>query len=327
MAKKSKYDLEGLEWDDDHRRNKEGLYCYCGMDYNEGDPMLRCAGCQQLFHWDCVSCLKAKPLLGDSFYRFRCSVCCGGSDDEEEYERDVLSWVQVIYIVLYHLIQLEPERSYFRWRENICATIGERWEYLFPDKAKTATWHNTVAGCLSTHTSLFKSGFEETKQTGNWTLQSPVEPAKAHFKAPTRTREPGKPVRREKAKRKTTEAEREILDVLNEDKQGGTARRNARHRVSFSDDEDDDSAASRPRTKRRRPELRALKDDPELLQSFALFTQLERQRLDATPESAKTEGDQSEPGSTKDATVPASAGGEGAAAQDVAAGELGKQAL
>ncbi|KAJ2806596.1 hypothetical protein H4R21_000801 [Coemansia helicoidea] len=275
---------------------------------------------------DCVACLKAKPLLGDTFYRFRCSVCCSG---DEEYERDVLSWVQVIYIVLYHLIQLEPERSFFRWRENICATIGERWEYLFPDKTKTATWHNTVAGCLSTHTSLFKSGFEETKQTGNWTLHSVVEPAKAPFKAPTRARESAKPARREKAKRKTTDAEKEILDVLNEGKQGGAARRNTRHRVAFSDDEDDDSA-QRPRTKRRRAEHRTLKDDPELLQSFALFTQLERQRLDGTPAPAASEGDRTEPGSAKDATVPASAGtglaaDGGVAAQGVAAGDLGKQ--
>ncbi|KAJ2317876.1 hypothetical protein IWW51_005255, partial [Coemansia sp. RSA 2702] len=74
VAKKFKYDLDALEWDDQHRRNKEGVYCYCGLDYNDGDPMLHCEGCQQLFHWadgsvDCVSCLKAKPLRGDIFYR------------------------------------------------------------------------------------------------------------------------------------------------------------------------------------------------------------------------------------------------------------------
>ncbi|KAJ1735142.1 hypothetical protein LPJ61_000705 [Coemansia biformis] len=321
MAKKFKYDLEALEWDGERRRNKEGLYCYCGMDYNDGDPMLRCEGCQQLFHWDCVSCLKAKPLLGDTFYRFQCGVCNGSGGGDEAYERDVLSWVQVIYVVLYHLIQLEPEKSYFRWRENICATIGERWENLFPGKVKTATWHNTVAGCLSTHTSLFKSGFEETKQTGNWTLQRVVEPSKAHFKAPTRGREPGKPARREKAKRKATDTEREILDVLNEGKQAGGARRNARHRVSFSDDEDDEDDARRGRTKRRRPELRSLRDDPELLQSLELFTKLERQRLDGGQTAVKTEDELTEANGTKDATVPTSADTEPTtAATDVDAG-------
>ncbi|KAJ2784214.1 hypothetical protein H4R18_001269 [Coemansia javaensis] len=292
MAKKFKYSLEALEWDEEHTRNKEAQYCYCGMDYNSGDAMLRCDECRQLFHWDCVSCLKGKPLLGDTFYRFRCA---------EEYERDVLSWVQVIYIVLYHLIQQEPERSYFRWRENICATIGERWEYLFSGKAKTATWHNTVAGCLSTHTALFKSGFEDTRQTGNWTLQKVVEPAKAHFKAATRGGRDGAggaaagaaaaqgAAKRERTKRKQTDTEREILDALNEGGRGaGAARRGARHhRVSFSDDEDDQGGAPRrPRAKRRRPELRGLANDAELLQSLEVYTQLERQRLGGAPVAA-----------------------------------------
>ncbi|KAJ2078962.1 hypothetical protein H4R24_004112 [Coemansia sp. RSA 988] len=287
MTNKFKYDLETLEWDDAHKRNKEGTYCYCAMDYDEGDSMLRCEGCKQLFHWDCVTCLKTKPLLGDSFYRFKCSVCNNGGD--EEYERDTLSWVQVIYIVLYHLAQKEPEKKYFRWRENICATINEHWEGLFLNKAKTATWHNTVAGCLSTHGALFKSGFDETQQTGNWTLQEIVEPSRERFKGPTKARDSAKPAKREKQKKRTndniehvSEAEKEILDILNEGKDSNSKRHGARHRVSFSDDENDDEAP-RKRTKRRRPEMRALANDTELLRSFELFSKLERQRLDSEP--------------------------------------------
>ncbi|KAJ2793212.1 hypothetical protein H4R20_006608 [Coemansia guatemalensis] len=257
------------------------------MDYGEGDSMLRCDGCEQLFHWDCVSCLKTKPLLGDSFYRFKCSVCNNGGD--EEYERDTLSWVQVIYIVLYHLTQKEPEKKYFRWRENICATINEHWEGLFPNKAKTATWHNTVAGCLSTHGALFKSGFDETQQTGNWTLQEIVEPSRERFKGPTKARDSAKPVKRERQRKRTNDniehasgAEKEILEILNEGKVSNSKRHGARHRVSFSDDENDDEAP-RKRARRRRPEVRGLANDTELLQSFELFSKLERQRLDSEP--------------------------------------------
>ncbi|KAJ2363171.1 hypothetical protein H4S01_004433, partial [Coemansia sp. RSA 2610] len=266
VVKKFKYDLDALEWDDQHRRNKEGVYCYCGLDYNDGDPMLHCEGCQQLFHWDCVSCLKAKPLRGDIFYRFKCSVCTAGG---EEYERDMLSWVQVIYLALYHLSTGDPGKKYFRWRENICATINDNWSSLYPGKSKTATWQNTVAGCLSTHSALFKSGFEDTQQSGNWTLHEVVAPTRERFKGPTKA---AKRTRRKEA----TGAEQEILAVLNE----GKAKRGARHRVSFSDDEDEERRA---RGKRRRQNMKALENDSELLQSVELFTQLERQRQDTGP--------------------------------------------
>ncbi|KAJ1938576.1 hypothetical protein EC988_007546, partial [Linderina pennispora] len=287
MATKFKYNLEALEWDSEHKRNKEGVYCYCGLDYTIGDPMLQCSQCMQLFHWDCVSCLKTKPLFGDSFYTFTCSVCNSG---KEEYERDTLSWVQVIYIVLYHLIHAQPDKKYFRWRENICATINENWDALMPGKAKTATWHNTVAGCLSTHNLLFKSGFDDTQQPGNWTLQDVVAPSMAKFKGPTKKadssgraprnvhRGDSKKVSRKRSHDDTvpnSEAEKEILEVLNE----GRKRSNARHRVSFSDDDSEDEHRQRKaRAKRSRPTLKSLDADMDLLQSFELFTKMEKER-------------------------------------------------
>ncbi|KAI8321221.1 hypothetical protein GQ54DRAFT_311945 [Martensiomyces pterosporus] len=357
MATKFKYNLEALEWDEDHMRNKEGVYCYCGLDYNEyvfpkrrsspmawrtreGDPMLKCDGCGQLFHWDCVSCLKTKPLRGDKFFRFRCSVCNGGA---EEYERESLSWVQVIYVVLYHLIMTEPDKKYFRWRENICATINEHWENLMPGKAKTATWHNTVAGCLSTHNALFKSGFDDTHQPGNWTLHSIVEPSKARFKAPAKQRDPSKPSRREKAAEQKkakrpageprsassakhasstipsgSEAEKEILEVLSESQQAGS-KRGSRHRVSFSDDESDNersqrgtaSSSKRPKAKRRRPSPKLLENDTDLLQSLALYTKLEKERLGSSSSSDKANAD-SNPGGAAGGAGALAAGAENA---------------
>ncbi|KAJ2452459.1 hypothetical protein EV183_002906 [Coemansia sp. RSA 2336] len=288
MATKFKYNLETLEWDEQHVRNKEGVYCYCGMDYNEGDPMLQCADCNQLFHWDCVSCLKAKPLRGDIFYRFKCNVCNEGKG--EEYEREVLSWVQVIYLVLYHLSKEDPKRSYFRWRENICQTIGDNWEGLFPDKKKTATWQNTVAGCLSTHSALFKSGMEETQQSGNWALHEVAAPTRDRFRGPT------KPGGRQRAgqSRRRDGAEKEILEVLGESKKRG----GARHRVSFSDDEDDEDDRRRVRrAKRKRIDAsKALAEDSELLQSVELFTQLQRQQKQQQQQNGTDEAVKAEDG-------------------------------
>ncbi|KAJ1797344.1 hypothetical protein LPJ59_003201 [Coemansia sp. RSA 2399] len=290
------------------------------MDYSEGDPMLRCGECNQLFHWDCVNCLKTKPLIGDCFYKFTCKICNGGED--ERYERDVVSWVQVIYLVLYHLSKAEPDKKYFRWRENICAVINDNWSGLFPGKSKTATWHNTVAGSLSTHSLLFKSGFEDTQQTGNWSLVQVVEPSEAPFRAPTRARDSDKPAaKRERGRkkdgasasaRKVTDAEKEILEVLNESKAVGKRRRGAaRHHVSFSDDEDENedtrSKERHARTKKRRAESKAPEMDDDLLQSFAIYSKMEKQRLGQHDKpSASTSGGASEKNvESKDAVVPA----------------------
>ncbi|KAJ1826797.1 hypothetical protein LPJ56_002000, partial [Coemansia sp. RSA 2599] len=251
MATKFKYSLESLEWDEQHLRNKEGVYCYCGLDYSDGDSI----------------------------------VCNGGT---EQYERDTLSWVQVIYLVLFHLVKTEPDKKYFRWRENICATISDNWESLMPGKAKTATWHNTVAGCLSTHHSMFRSGFDDTQQTGNWTLQDTVPPAQAKFKAAVKSREPrtAKTKAKSEAKRPRkkvevaagSEAEKEILEVLNE--RSGEGKTAARPRVSFSDDESEgEQQGARRRAKRRRVESKTLENDVDLLQSFEIFTRLEKERL------------------------------------------------
>ncbi|KAJ2681233.1 hypothetical protein GGH99_005323, partial [Coemansia sp. RSA 1285] len=300
------------------------------MDYSEGDSMLRCGECQQLFHWDCVSCLKTKPLKGDCFYKFTCKICNGSED--ESYARDTVSWVQVIYLVLYHLINTEPDKKYFRWRENICATINEHWDGLFPGKAKTVTWHNTVAGCLSTHSALFKSGFEDTQQTGNWTLHQTVEPEDAPFRGPTKARgDSDKSVAKRARSRKkdnsaataalmgnVSDADKEILEVLNESKAAGSRRRKAaRQHVSFSDDEDDDedeggdsskdaSAGRRGRSKRRRVETKPVKVDDDLLQSFAIYTKMEKQRLGHGDEAeAAASGSSTRNAELKDAVVPA----------------------
>ncbi|KAI7826698.1 hypothetical protein BX661DRAFT_183285 [Kickxella alabastrina] len=291
MATKFKYNLEALEWDAKHMRNKEGVYCYCGLDYTDGDSMVKCQDCKQLFHWDCVPSIKLKPLKGDSFYKFQCSVCNSGN---EIYERETISWVQAIHLVLYHLIKTEPEKKYFRWRENICATISENWESLMPGKAKTATWHNTVAGSLSTHHSRFKSGFDDTQQSGNWTLQEVTPPDSTPPKATGKAKESRAPRQRsdvKKPRKKTdlsagSEAEKEILEVLNESR---GSKRSTRHRVSFSDDESDSDVGKR-KARRRRVDPKILDNDIDLLQSFELFTKLEKERLGGSSQVDKPEG-------------------------------------
>ncbi|KAJ1675099.1 hypothetical protein EV182_001942, partial [Spiromyces aspiralis] len=228
--KSFKYNLDSLHWNEDHTRNEEGVYCYCGLDISGDESVLQCESCNQLFHWDCVSCLKQKPLRGDSFYTFRCAVCEGGS---ELYQRMSISWVQVIYLVLYHMMTGEPDKKYFRWRENICAVIDEYWDYLLPGKERTATWQNTVAGCLSTNNVIFKSGIEDTGIPGNWALAEVVPPPKHGFTKPTRVKDPNKLPRQSRKSDSAPKSKRDkSLDSSNE---GGESKKKSRKRAQLSE--------------------------------------------------------------------------------------------
>ncbi|KAJ2344615.1 hypothetical protein GGH92_004411 [Coemansia sp. RSA 2673] len=149
---------------------------------------------------------------------------------------------------------------------------------------------------------MFRSGFDDTQQPGNWTLKDVIEPGLAKFKAPTKSKDASssssRQVKREKAaadakrlKKKSvnkpaiveagSEAEKEILEALGETQTG--SKRGTRHRVSFSDDDsDDDDGHSRkrgPKAKRRRPDPKLLDDDADLLSSYQLFQILEKQHL------------------------------------------------
>ncbi|KAF9545953.1 Cysteine-rich protein 2-binding protein [Mortierella hygrophila] len=167
------YEPSRLHWAPDHKSNVEGVYCYCGKDKGFDEPMLPCQKCGQLFHSDCVSCL-TKPLLkGDEFFKYECSVCTQGP---EFFERAALSWVILVHLVLYNLMDAHPEQQYFRWKEEICKFIFEYWSYLLPDKEQSPTWNNTVASVLSVQNHIFLSGVETKGASGWWTLIEKAPP-------------------------------------------------------------------------------------------------------------------------------------------------------
>ncbi|KAG2177537.1 hypothetical protein INT44_008049, partial [Umbelopsis vinacea] len=164
--------LTTLNWNADHTRNEEDVYCYCGKSYNSGIPMVQCQQCQQFFHRDCVKCFPKPLLFGDDFLEFTCSVC---TQQDEKYVRQSMAWITVVQLVLYNLMRRQDpdtdfpkdrDHSYFRWKEDICSFIYDYWEYLNPGKQKSATWHNTIASVLSTNGSIFLSGIEKFQQPG-----------------------------------------------------------------------------------------------------------------------------------------------------------------
>ncbi|KAI9277419.1 hypothetical protein BY458DRAFT_567682 [Sporodiniella umbellata] len=184
--------------------------------------MIQCSTCQQYFHGDCITCLSKPLLFGDIFGQFTCSTC----NSTETFERKNLSWIIIVHLVIYNLVhsaKLEDnkkttkrEHYYFRWKEDICAFIDDYWDYLLPGKQRSATWNNTIASVLSTHSGIFLSGFEKFKQSAWWTLHK-IEPPtgekkKAASKVKPNLKKPLKRNKKEQPPRKTRKLENEAKE-------------------------------------------------------------------------------------------------------------------
>ncbi|KAF9192496.1 Cysteine-rich protein 2-binding protein, partial [Haplosporangium sp. Z 11] len=227
---------EDLHWDANHKSNTEDTYCYCGKGKDSDEPMLPCQKCGQLFHSSCVSCL-TKPLLkGDEFFKFECSVCRQGP---EFFERAALSWVILVHLVLYNLMDSHPEQQYFRWKEEICKFIYEYWSYLLPDKEQSPTWNNTVASVLSVQNHIFLSGVETKGASGWWTLIEKAPPDRNRKLKPK-----NKAVPKSGAVRQSTSKSKEKRARA----KGSPSRKKTRFDETSSDDDFHTSAKPRPQS-------------------------------------------------------------------------------
>lgn len=146
-------------------------------------PLPQCSKCGKSFfiERDLLTLQKTvKPLIGDTFFKYVCSTCAGGVAG---FERMAMSWTNIIQLVLYHLHKTDKNNvGFFRWKEDICRMIDERWEQLCPSKVRTASWMNSVSSVLSANSEMFESGFERLKQPGWWalkTVQAPRPPTTA----------------------------------------------------------------------------------------------------------------------------------------------------
>ncbi|KAL9555086.1 hypothetical protein MBANPS3_002509 [Mucor bainieri] len=188
--------------------------------------MLQCDQCRQWFHRNCIKCLPKPLLFGDTFGVFHCSVC---NQAPETFERRPSSWVTIVHLVIYNLIrnaQLDNARKpkkdrrehfYFRWKEDVCAFIDDYWDYLCPEKQRTPAWHNTIASVLSTHSSVFLSGFEKLKQSAWWTLQK-IEPPAAATASDKKAHARVKPALRKPLKRSSVQMDERSLPAAKKKK-------------------------------------------------------------------------------------------------------------
>ena len=65
----------------------------------------------------------------------------------------------------------QGRKGYLHYADNIGAFINSNWKRIIPYRKKTTAWINTIAGVLSFNCpAVFKSGTEELKEPGWWTL-------------------------------------------------------------------------------------------------------------------------------------------------------------
>lgn len=159
------------------------IHCYCRSNTFD-DHMFTCINCKKLFHIKCLKSGKPSELAGDIYFKFTCANC--SSDGAECFKRMKLQWTTVLILSLYNLqLQGSGKCGYFRWREQVCRFVDKNWTIFFgTDKKKSATWHGTVAGCLSNGANrFFVSGVEVLGESGWWTLKSSKLPTLAEVES------------------------------------------------------------------------------------------------------------------------------------------------
>eukprot|EP01104_Vermistella_antarctica_P017073 TRINITY_DN5984_c0_g1_i2.p1 TRINITY_DN5984_c0_g1~~TRINITY_DN5984_c0_g1_i2.p1 ORF type:complete len:567 (+),score=122.21 TRINITY_DN5984_c0_g1_i2:92-1792(+) len=132
---------------------------------------LTCSGCKNPVP---TSGLPLVPLPGDTSFKCVCQKCSTGN--RVRVELFPKSWVHIVQTALFNLQQGNKNTDYFRWKEDICSFIDNNWALVCQGKARTATWHNTVASALSTTPHVFESGKDRFQQTGYWKLLSSQAP-------------------------------------------------------------------------------------------------------------------------------------------------------
>ena len=82
--------------------------------------------------------------------------------------------LQAIHLVMFHLLlDGHGRKNYLHYANDIGAFLKSNWDRVLPYRKQTPSWISTIAGVLSTHCpSVFKSGTEELKEGGWWSLSS-----------------------------------------------------------------------------------------------------------------------------------------------------------
>ncbi|KAK6990648.1 cysteine-rich protein 2-binding protein [Biomphalaria glabrata] len=145
---------------------------YCEENVADWNEILcyKCDICEKYVHYGCIRSSQPSPLLGDTFFSFKCENC--GDEKKEEFERINISWLNVVLLTLYNLQKTgQGKCGFFHWKNHICVFIETHWTTFFGfSRKRTTLWMGTVAGTLSSGCPHhFISGAKVLEQ-GYWQL-------------------------------------------------------------------------------------------------------------------------------------------------------------
>lgn len=156
MAQRCTYDSTVLSWNQDHTKNEENKYCYCGAGWQPEVVQLHCQECKNWFHGTCVSVSLKKTLRFMVNYSFLCADC--NEKGTEEFSRSDAGNSGAAVTTLHHLTLAQKNQDstsniplYFGKKE-IIQFVEDNWEALWGyQKARPtgkSSWWASFVTCL-----------------------------------------------------------------------------------------------------------------------------------------------------------------------------------
>ncbi|BFZ20037.1 hypothetical protein BsWGS_23076 [Bradybaena similaris] len=180
------YDIKYLTWNATHTNNVEQCFCYCGGPGIWYNKMLQCCRCRQWFHEACLQCLDEELLIGDRFFIFTCAHCNYGV---EYLQRMDLTWFDITYVTLFHLIMTLGKR-YIDLESDIVPFILRRADSFGLKKLLNGHHGSCAAVCnelfkvLQKHSTQFCCGAEVKKRCTFYGIRERIPPCPSPVSIP-----------------------------------------------------------------------------------------------------------------------------------------------
>ncbi|KAF2072947.1 hypothetical protein CYY_005740 [Polysphondylium violaceum] len=86
------------------------------------------------------------------------------------------SWSAILWVCLYSLHKLHPEKDFVNLREDVYPSILKHWSKICGNRETTSNWKKQIQDSLSHSRKLFESGVDILGQNGYWRLKKDLNP-------------------------------------------------------------------------------------------------------------------------------------------------------